>query len=80
MNTLRALVKTFLNSGKVKNIIRSLSKEWRLKRTTIEEAKDLNTLLIDDLIGSLISYEVDLAVEKCNKEKRKTLLSKPQNI
>ena len=32
--------------------------------TAIEEAKDLNVLPIDDLIGSLISYEEDLAAEK----------------
>ena len=34
------------------------------------EAKDLNTLPIDDLIGSFISYEEDLAAEKDNEEKK----------
>ncbi|KAH9751651.1 Integrase catalytic domain-containing protein [Citrus sinensis] len=55
VNTLGALEKTFSNSEKVKKIIRSLPNEWRPKRTVIEEAKDLNTLPLDDLIGSLIS-------------------------
>ena len=64
VNTLRALGKTFSNSEKVKKIIRSLPKEWRPKRTAIEKAKNLNTLSIVDLIGSLISYEEDLAAEK----------------
>ena len=57
VNTLRPLGKTFSKSVKIKKIIRSSLKEWRHKRTTIEEVKDLNTLTIDDLIGSLISYE-----------------------
>ena len=46
------------------------------KRTAIEEAKDLNILPIDDLVGSLISYEEDLAVEKGNEEKKKIIALK----
>ena len=76
VNTLGALRKTFSNSEKFKKIIRSLPKEWRLKRTAIEEAKDLNILPIDDLIGSLISYEEDLAVERGNEEKKKSIAPK----
>ena len=64
VNTLGALGKTFSNSEKVKKIIRSLPKEWRPERTAIEEAKNLNALPIDDLIGSLISYKEDLTAEK----------------
>ncbi|KAH9752602.1 mitochondrial substrate carrier family protein [Citrus sinensis] len=73
VNTLGALGKTFLNSEKVNKIIRSLPKEWRQKRTVIEEAKDLNVLPINDLIGSLISYEEDLAAEKGHEEKKKNI-------
>ncbi|KAH9649036.1 hypothetical protein KPL70_025829 [Citrus sinensis] len=76
VNTLGALGKTFSNSEKVKKIIRSLPKEWRQKRTAIEEAKDLNVLPIDDLIGSLISYEEDLAAEKGHDEKKKNIALK----
>ncbi|KAH9679892.1 Integrase catalytic domain-containing protein [Citrus sinensis] len=76
VNTLGALGKTFSNSEKVKKIIRSLPKEWRPKRTVIEEAKDLNILPIDDLIGSLISYEEDLAAERGNEEKKKNIALK----
>ncbi|KAH9716703.1 hypothetical protein KPL71_021554 [Citrus sinensis] len=76
VNTLGALGKTFSNSEKVKKIIRSLPKEWRPKRTAIEEAKDLNILPIDDLIGSLISYEEDLAAERGNEEKKKNIALK----
>ncbi|KAH9698155.1 hypothetical protein KPL71_023904 [Citrus sinensis] len=76
VNTLGALGKIFSNSEKVKKIIRSLPKEWRPKRTAIEEAKDLNTLPLDDLIGSLISYEEDLAAEKRHEEKKKSIALK----
>ncbi|KAH9704287.1 hypothetical protein KPL70_011393 [Citrus sinensis] len=76
VNTLRALGKTFSNSEKVKKIIRSLPKEWRQKRTAIEEAKNLNILPIDNLIGSLISYEEDLAAERGNEERKKTIALK----
>ncbi|KAH9769176.1 hypothetical protein KPL71_011898 [Citrus sinensis] len=76
VNTLGALGKTFSNSEKVKKIIRSLPKEWRQKRTAIEEAKDLNILPIDDLIGSLISYEEDMAAERSNEEKKKSIALK----
>ncbi|KAH9657542.1 hypothetical protein KPL70_023124 [Citrus sinensis] len=76
VNTLGALGKTFSNSKKVKKIIRSLLKEWRPKRTAIEEAKDLNILPIDDLIGSLISYEEDLEAERGNEEKKKSIALK----
>ncbi|KAH9792213.1 hypothetical protein KPL71_004031 [Citrus sinensis] len=76
VNTLGALGKTFSNNEKVKKIIRSLPKECRPKRTAIEEAKDLNILPIDDLIGSLISYDKDLAAERGNEEKKKSIALK----
>ncbi|KAH9769987.1 Integrase catalytic domain-containing protein [Citrus sinensis] len=76
VNTLGALGKTLSNSEKVKKIIRSLAKEWRPKRTAIEEDKNLNTLPLDDLIGFLISYEEDLAAEKGHEEKKKSIALK----
>ncbi|KAH9744418.1 Integrase catalytic domain-containing protein [Citrus sinensis] len=76
MNTLRALGKTFSNSEKVKKIIRPLPEEWRPKRTAIEEATNLNTLPLDDLISSLISYEEDLVAEKRDEEKKKNIALK----
>ena len=80
VNTFGGLGKMFSNSKKVKKIIRSLPMEWRPKRIVIEEAKDLNTLPIDDLIVSLISYEEDLIAENDNKEKKKALYLKHQSM
>ncbi|KAH9743781.1 hypothetical protein KPL70_003419 [Citrus sinensis] len=70
VNSLEAQGKIFTNSEKVKKIIRSLPKEWRPKRTAIEEAKNLNTLSLDDLISSLISYEEDIANEIIDEDKK----------
>ncbi|GKU99385.1 hypothetical protein SLEP1_g12243 [Rubroshorea leprosula] len=41
----------------------SLPKNWEAKKTTIEESKDLNTLKLDDLIGKLMTYEMDIQVD-----------------
>ena len=71
VNTWGALGNTLLNSEKVKKSIRSLLKERRHKRTTIKEAKVLNTLSTNDLISPLISYEEDLCVNRDDKDKKK---------
>lgn len=41
VNTLEALGNTLSSREKLKKIIKSSPKEWRPKRTTIEETKDL---------------------------------------
>lgn len=56
-------------------IIRSLLKEEGLKRTAIDEVNDLNTLFIDDLISSFISYEEDLVIENENGDKKKKIIA-----
>lgn len=35
----------------------SLPKEWRLQVMAIEEAKDLATMTMEELLGSLITYQ-----------------------
>ena len=44
----------------VRNILRSLTEDFRLKVTAITESKDVNTIPVDELVGSLQSYESDL--------------------
>ena len=45
----------------VRKILRSLSKAWCPKATAIQEAKNLNVLSLDALIGSLKStHEIEL--------------------
>ncbi len=52
-----------INPQKVKKFLRSLSSRWHTKRTVIEE-KDLNNLEFDELIGSLLTYEIGLKEEQ----------------
>ena len=58
INSLKALDKSFSNLELVNKILRSLSKTWDPKVTAIQEAKDLNTFSIEELIGSLMTYEI----------------------
>ena len=44
----------------VRKILRSLTKDFRLKVTAITKSKDVDSIPIDKLVGSLQSYELDL--------------------
>ena len=44
----------------VRKILRSLTKNFRPKVTTITESKDVDSISIDELVGSFQSYELDL--------------------
>jgi len=57
---LQILKKSYVASDHVNKILRSLLSKWRPKVTAIEEAKDLNTLSVEDLISSLKCHEIGL--------------------
>ena len=52
--------KSYVASDHVSKILRSLPVRWRPKVTTIEEAKDLYTLSVEDLVSSLNVHEIGL--------------------
>ena len=52
-------------------ILRSLIVDFRPKVTAITEGKDVDSILVDELIGSLQSYESDL--QKTDKSKSMAL-------
>ncbi|GJT46780.1 UBN2 domain-containing protein [Tanacetum coccineum] len=64
----------------VRNFLCALPLKWRAKVTAIEEAKDLATLPLDELIGNLKVYEMilenDGVASKTTKEKVKSLALK----
>ena len=76
INQLKALGKRHTNAKIVRKILRSLLKAWRPKVTTIQEAKDLNVLSLDALIGSLKTYEIELneASEESNRRSKSIAL------
>ena len=51
----------------VRKILRSLPESYRAKVTTIEESKDLDEIKIQELIGSLQTYELGLPSHKSSK-------------
>ncbi|XVF26395.1 hypothetical protein REPUB_Repub14bG0012500 [Reevesia pubescens] len=69
INGLKALDKTYSNKDMVNKFLNSLPKSWEVKVTTIEESKDLNTLSLEDLIGSLITYEMKTKHREMNQNK-----------
>nr|POF08719.1 hypothetical protein CFP56_04837 [Quercus suber] len=57
----------------VRKILRSLTEDFRPKVTAITESKDVDSIPVDELVGSLQSYESDLP--KTNKSKSMALKS-----
>jgi len=77
VSRLQMLKKSYVTSDHVRNILRSLPARWRPKVTTIEEAKDLNTLSVEDLVSSLKFHEISLDEhERAKKSKSIALPSK----
>ncbi|CAL9075365.1 unnamed protein product, partial [Musa textilis] len=59
VNSLKSFGKSFSDFELTNKILRSLSKWWDPKITVIQESKDLNNYSIDELIGSLKTYEME---------------------
>ncbi|GAV90671.1 UBN2 domain-containing protein, partial [Cephalotus follicularis] len=60
INSLKNLGKSYSNQELVRKILRCLPKSWTPKVTTIEEAKDLSTLPLEQLLGSLMTHETTM--------------------
>ena len=69
INCLKSLGRTYTNSDIVKKILRSLPRTWEAKVTTIQEAKDLNTLSLEELLRSLMTHE--LMIQQKSEEESK---------
>ena len=57
----------------VRKLLRSLTKDFRPKVIIITKSKDVDSIPVDELVGSLQSYELDLP--KTNKSKLMALKS-----
>ena len=51
----------------VRKILRSLPESFRVKMTAIEESKDLDDIKVQELIGSLQTYELSLPTQRKSK-------------
>ena len=63
-NALNLLGKIYSNEDKIRKILRVLPKKWRPKVTAIQEAKNLKTLSMDELLGSLKTHDKELQREE----------------
>jgi len=84
VSRLQILKKSYVASDHVIRILRSLPARWRPKVTAIEEAKDLNTLSVEDFISSLKCHEIGLneqeSVSYHRKENDRLYNKAPWNI
>ncbi|GJW20965.1 zf-CCHC domain-containing protein [Tanacetum coccineum] len=80
MTSLKSLDPNYSSKNHVRKFLRALPLKWRSKLTAIEEAYDLATLPLDELIGNLNIYEMvldnDGVTSKITKEKVKSLALK----
>ena len=68
------------DSKVVRKILRSLPKSFRAKVTAIEKSKDLDEIKIQELIGSLQTYELGLPSHKPSKSLAlKTIIERMDN-
>jgi len=72
---LQILKKSYVASDHLSKILRRLPARWSPKVTTIEEAKDLNTLSVEDLVSSLKVHEISLNEHESGKKSKSIGLS-----
>jgi hypothetical protein len=63
-NLMVSLGKTVLDVKLIRKILRSLLEQFRIKVTTIEESKDLEEMKIEELVGSLQTFDLSLTLVK----------------
>lgn len=72
-NHLKALGKTLSNDELNLKVLRSLTKEWQPKVTTISEKKSLSTMTSATLFGKLQEYQTELGrLEKHENQDKKS--------
>ncbi|MQM04389.1 hypothetical protein Taro_037185 [Colocasia esculenta] len=76
INGLKGLKKEYSESDLVRKILRSLPSSWNTKATVIEDSKDLSKMKVDELIGSLMTYELNVKRKETDENPRKSLALK----
>ena len=74
-----ALGKKMSGEKLVRKILRSLPKRFAMKVTTIEESQDISNMRVDELIGSLQTFEMGLNDGSEKKIKSMTFMSNTED-
>lgn len=70
VNELISLGKVYTTEERVDKVLRILPRSWEIKVTAIREAKDLTNMSLDELVGNLKTYEMNVDKRgEGNKEK-----------
>jgi hypothetical protein len=87
-NSIVSLGKSISDVKLIQKILRSLPERFKIKVTTIEESKDLEEMKIEELVGSLQTYEYSLppvrkaktvALKVSKASKKKTRVSSDED-
>ena len=70
MNALKNMSKDYSTLEKNRKFLNALSSEWKIKVVAIEEAKNLSTTPLVEIVGSLITYEMNEARRNPSAEKK----------
>src|ERR1044072_9485117 len=68
------------NENLVRKILRSLPKRFSMKVTTIEEAQDISKMQVDELIGSLQTFELNINERTDKKSKNIAFVSNTEEV
>ncbi|MQL86869.1 hypothetical protein Taro_019402 [Colocasia esculenta] len=79
INGLKGLKREYLESDLVRKILQSLPSSWNTKATVIEDSKDLSKIKLDELIGSLMTYEINVKRKETEENPRKAIALKAFN-
>ena len=80
VNAMRSLGKVISNADLVNKILRSLPTSWDPKVTAIQEAKDVDKLPLEQLVGSLMTYELNLKQKSMDLDKKKKGIAFKSNV
>ncbi|KAK9750025.1 hypothetical protein RND81_02G167600 [Saponaria officinalis] len=80
INELKNLGRNYDTEDIARKVLRSLTKKWRAKVTAIEESKDLSKLTYQELIGSLMAYELTLNADDAEQSRGKNVALASEDV
>ncbi|KAL2532990.1 UBN2 domain-containing protein [Abeliophyllum distichum] len=77
INGLKGFDRKFTNGELMSKILRYLSEDWNSLRMLIENIKDVNTYPLEELYGTLMTYELNNAETKEKTRRSKEEMNEP---
>ena len=70
INELKSLGKSFIIEELVRKILRFFPQSWEAKVTAIQDAKNMDKISLDELIGNLQTYELSRSSQPKEENKK----------